>query len=513
MLQLLLVAALAMQAPQPATIEGRVVDSVTGDPVSRAAVTLLGASAVGVRLISVKTNADDSGKFSVEVTPGTYRGVAQRDGFVNLPGPRSLVTVTAGNTSSPLTLKLTRQAEIIGTVTGENGKPLENTMVQALRWRLFEHRRVLMPQAQVQANEQGEYHLRGLVPGDYVVMATLPGRSRRTVEPHKPTGMDYAATYFPDVSDPAAAHFITVAGGATRQAIDIHLRKIPVFRITGRIRGSIPREFVNPPSLLLVLRNPLVHYDGFQYRAHIAADQTFEFPSIPTGSYLATLAQLAPAGQPNADRVQIDVGTRDVQNVVLTMQPAPALKGRIRGEGVDFDKLMVTLHPRQTNPHGPTVGHASFLGDVDIRYVFPDTYHLRITGLPPNYYVEKAIIGSTEVTDLLDLNAGVGDDLFLKLGKGTAALNGRVADRDQQPLADAPVVLFNRRNEIVKSVLTDVRGNYLLDELAPGEYRLAAGYLDLADPDAVERLASKAQAVTLARSGREQRQLETAIQP
>jgi protocatechuate 3,4-dioxygenase beta subunit len=509
---LLAVSAWAWQRPS-AQLEGRVVDSVTGEPIPHASVTLIGARTIGAQeraatqLVMRPVTVNDQGNFSDTVSPGTYRAVAARNGYVSMPGPSQSVTLAADEKGA-IVIKLVPQAGIAGKITGVDGKPMAKVFVEALRWRLHDNRRVLMPMVKTTTDDAGQYHFDNLTPADYVVMAQIAAPANPDVRVHNATGQAYAATYYPGVTDPAAAQSLPAMPGVTRDATDLRLLKVPVVRITGKIIGAIETE--DSPNIALIPNNSLVQYDGVTHYAHVDGKHNFELPNVPAGSYLL-YANYFRAHEAHSARMTLDVGTRDITGLNVAISDTPTLIGRIRGEDVDFDKILVTLSPRMPNPLGPTIEHATFLGSMGIKHVFPDTYRVQVNSLPPDIYVEKIKLNGIEVSDLLDLKNGIPGDLYLALQKGTAVINGRVAGKDEKPQSDALVVLFNTRNELVQNTRTDTLGNYELKEVAPGKYRLAAGYLDISDPDAVERLAAKATEISVGRSSRAQQTLALSV--
>src|ERR1700736_3972624 len=95
LLFVLLLAQASPQQPQPATpapdakppekctIEGKVVNAITGEPLKKANVALFGADQ-DTTGSSFSASTDAGGVFSVkEIVPGKYRMNAQRTGFVN----------------------------------------------------------------------------------------------------------------------------------------------------------------------------------------------------------------------------------------------------------------------------------------------------------------------------------------------------------------------------------------------------------------------------------------------
>src|SRR5579862_1785773 len=75
---LLCVAAMAQPKPGKGTIDGRVLNSITGEPLRKATVTLAGRPAIG---LTDDTDAESKFHFA-GLPPGTYRISAMRAGFL-----------------------------------------------------------------------------------------------------------------------------------------------------------------------------------------------------------------------------------------------------------------------------------------------------------------------------------------------------------------------------------------------------------------------------------------------
>ncbi|MED4456369.1 carboxypeptidase-like regulatory domain-containing protein, partial [Metabacillus fastidiosus] len=110
----------ASLAPNPATIQGRLVDAQTGEPIAGAAViTVLSNSGI----IVASTQTDQNGQYVLTgLAPGTYNVVFSADNFA---GQTSTVTLTAGETETINASLTPNPATITGTVTDAfTGNPI-----------------------------------------------------------------------------------------------------------------------------------------------------------------------------------------------------------------------------------------------------------------------------------------------------------------------------------------------------------------------------------------------------
>lgn len=515
------------QAPPMAMIEGRVIDSVSGDPIRKANVTLIlnsggmnrvmaslasGASYTpnrSQRLPETALVTDANGNFRATVTPGTYQARAERNGYVNLPGTLTSVTVAAGETAKAVAIKLHKHGVITGRVLDEDGEPLARVNVQQLKWIQQNGRRTLIPQGSTSTNDLGEFRIFGIAPGRYLVSAQANvggfgslGRSRQT----------YATIFFPGVADPSAAQAVEIAPGATRQGIDLRLQKVAVVTISGKVGGvapgTTPERRMGAMVMLVPRHSPLMMGGMMQHAVPVSPQGDFEMPNVPAGSYILTAQTQGPNQDRRSARLNIEVGDRDLAGLSLSLEAGLTLNAQIRAE--DAPSLAgLMLYLQGSGPMSNSTGRADAEGKIALANLDKDLYRASVNGLPAGYYVKSMQLGSFDAKDSLDLTAGAAGELIIMLEKGTAEISGQVVGKDQKPAIAAQVIVLNARHETVRIGQTDAQGHYRIRELPPGDYRLATtADPDLSDPDTLDRLATTAEKITLARSAKETRQLE-----
>ena len=163
---------------QTASIEGSVVNSLTGAPLARVHVTLRDLADQSTTKYGAMTTAD--GRFSVTaVQPGTWVINGERVGFA-VPhglGSRVTVTVKADDKSTGTRLALLPTGGITGRVTGPDGKPIENgTVLVEGAWMKLEGK----------TDENGNYRVGGLAPGKYRIRASSTDNALRFLSAPEP---------------------------------------------------------------------------------------------------------------------------------------------------------------------------------------------------------------------------------------------------------------------------------------------------------------------------------------
>jgi hypothetical protein len=128
-----------------------------------------------------------------------------------------------------------------------------------------------------------------------------------------------------------------------------------------------------------------------------------------------------------------------------------------------------------------------------------------------NIFVRSIRFGSTEVlTDGLRLATSNPDQrLQIVLGTG-GKLAGVVANERNEPMANVKVVMvpdfaYRQREDLYKSTVTDASGNFRLQGIPPGDYRVFA-WEDIADgawqdADVMRNFEARGKAVRIAEGG------------
>ena len=106
-------------------------------------------------------------------------------------------------------------------------------------------------------------------------------------------------------------------------------------------------------------------------------------------------------------------------------------------------------------------------------------YRFVVQGLPPAMYVKSARF---DQTDILASGFTVSDrspgTLQVVLSANSGQITGNVSDKESKPVRGIPTVLIpdnNRdRRELFKIVQTDQNGHFVMNGIAPGDYKVFA---------------------------------------
>ncbi|HXB74938.1 MAG TPA: carboxypeptidase-like regulatory domain-containing protein [Candidatus Acidoferrales bacterium] len=339
MLRVILIASmLAAAAFAAQTVDGHVVNSVSGIDIPGVAVNLVQAGEV-----AYTATTDSQGHFRIEaVKAGTYTANYTARGFWPIPnflvdedferecGQCFLVErggrpfqVTAGGDPVRLEVKMPPIGKISGRVLDYVKEPVPNASLQLL-W--GESWLCKMPSCtgisrQTKTNEKGEFSVTDLdVPGAWLLSAIAPS-SWKPPESRDDQRLDWAQTFYPGVTDPQLAVRAMVRIGGEISNLDIKLAAVPVHRIRGvvlDVRGNpVPKATVTlskgigPPALIRNTRG----------------DGTFEFEAVAEGEW--RISTNVDQGGPRLWAARwVQLKAHDLENLELR----PAAPFRVQGK-------------------------------------------------------------------------------------------------------------------------------------------------------------------------------------
>jgi hypothetical protein len=247
------------------SIKGTVVNSVTGEGVPRALVSISGE-----RQMSALTDAE--GHVAFEVVEGHVFAIANKPGY-QLERRRNISTTLACSIGDSLLLKLEPMGVIKGRITLDDGEPVERTQVWAGHFAIESGRRRWVQVQAAQTDEDGRFRLHDLSPGNYYV-------SVGPAPLDEVDGLRVALPklYFPGVSDRNAAGVLALTAGQQVEA-NMSLKPVNAYQVSGRIATTTPAQRASV-QLLDSAGNNL----NIQVRQR--GDGEFLIPEIPAGSYI-----------------------------------------------------------------------------------------------------------------------------------------------------------------------------------------------------------------------------------
>jgi Carboxypeptidase regulatory-like domain len=313
------------------TLSGSVLNSHTGQPVSRAQVTVWRLEISKPDLDGFTTGepfttsilADTAGTFRFDgLTGGHYMLSAYKPGFLpNSTSGRQQIELSAS--ADHVQVKLSPLGVITGKVADQEGQPLRGVNVMALSVSLNDGLATTSVNSTVNTDDRGIYRIWNLPPGKYFIKAAgRVGGTYLYVGDRGPV-YDAAESFAPVYSGGArkleAAQPTLIEPGTEAQA-DLRVSLEPSYKIRGSLANFTPHHAV---------RFELLSGDEDVVSSRVSvngATGVFEIQDVLSGDY--TLR--ATDGTKARGEVAVTVRGADLSGVTVTLAPAVDIKVVVR---------------------------------------------------------------------------------------------------------------------------------------------------------------------------------------
>jgi len=499
-------------------IQGRVVQSKSGEPVKKAVVILRRGQEPG---IGASTDASGAFRFD-ELEPGAYTLSTERTGFILDPESDRSVTVKPGPADSDVTLKLIRTGAVSGRVLDNDGEPVTGASVQVVP--INQKKGGVVSSFGAVTNDRGEYRSFNIPPGKYHIAVSYepPFQLKQVKMQHARTQPvsapeeTYTLTYYPAALDPKQAQTIDMEAGGDLQGFDVQ-----ILRARGvTMRGTVSRAGGAPAgAIVFVGLSPIGRTIGLRGYDNVIQDASgvFELTQVLPGTY--ALGATAPLGDKNLSaRRVIEVGNTDVDGIQLTLAPPQTISGSIvlpEGRKMPAGLIAVLVSRESHDNRGGGMSQPGSDGAFQMRDVPPGDYDVALgnTGPGDDLYVSAIQTGDD---DALAGGVHVGGQaagalkVILKGNGGT--VQASVKDAKNKPLPDAYVRLVPdapRRGQMAlyADCKTDASGACSMLGVAPGSYHAFAfaeeRQVDFRDAAAMADIEDSGKAVSIAEGERQ----------
>ncbi len=508
-----------------ATLAGRL--TIGGEretPVRRARITLESSALSQPQL----ADSDAEGRFRFDRLPAaSFRLRAEKPGFVTLAfgathaGDRGVpINMAAGQTRT-IELALPRGAALDGRVTNQEGDPVQNLVVSAVRLTYGPYGRQPASIKDARTDDLGRYRIHSLPPGDYSVQAApdpLDALTERQAPGPRAPGA--ARTYYPGTPNPSDARRITLVAGRDATGLDFTVGSVSLARVTLRVvdsTGNVPKA--------VATRLQRVGAPPGEVRGIMTQGGQAVFPSVPPGEYWALAAATpSPGAEPEYTAIRTTASGSDLA-ITLTTARAAVLKGRVQAEGgtipvtTTLRVVADAIEFELPNPAGPGTPAAPLpVVGADGTFVVSGLLGRRVfglSGLPEGWALSSVRLGESDVTDVPTsvTPTDAAAELVFVVTNSTGVVSGKLIDAQKRPRPNGRIVVFSdderqwtARSRFVKATLAGVDGAYSIGSLLPGKYLIGAvDWLDEGawlDPDVLTRLRAVASPVTIKGSDR-----------
>lgn len=499
------------------SIDGKVIDSVTGEAVKKAVVTIRN----GTGQYSYFTVADASGKFHVDsVQPEKYTAASDAEGYSsNLGAGLKPFTVSAAQELTGIELRLAPLGVISGKVVDDDGEPLDSVTVWALRYLYNGGVKNLQQVTSGQTDDRGQYRLFDLQPGRYYLSASM--RRQPVLAPQPPGGHmhstvpeeGYAAVIYPGAADVSQASAHQLKPGEDWAGADFKLRKLPAYHIRGRIdgpahaggsRGNVQAESCNPDPIP----------NSFLPNAAPRLDGSFDLAGAVSGAYCLQLRE--PGRDGIALTQTVTIKDADLNDVTLTPPAAFSLKGNIVIDGTPPQHMLnigIGLRSSDGNQQIRALVASDLTFQID--NLFPGNHTIVLPGAN-QLYAKSILYEGQDVSSGVIPDVEPGASLSIVMGTDPGEIDGTVQLGSLEPgtpvlIATIPDDAHAARNDLFRITSSAAEGAFSLRGLAPGDYKLLAlqgqNFEDVQNRDLLKLLEDKATAVTVHAAGHEQASL------
>jgi len=462
-------------AQETATVEGVVVNQVTGAEIGGATVRF-----VAPRANRYEITTDDTGAFRIlGVKPGDYNASVEKSGYFPdsevfpLPGGRPKYHVNPSGDPLRLRLELKPPAVLRGRVVGADGNPaLASVDLGKART--------------ANTNAEGFFAFENLQPGRYTLLARP--KAGEPTDKGEGSRREIVPTYYPSVVEPTQSVPIVARAGAELSGYEIRMQSVPVYRV----RGIVLNPDGKPAAKAVVeLQTKAGNVDQFLIPGNIrqsfsirtgeiglqdtepfvtGTDGVFEFPSVHAGEWIVR-AEGEPIlnesrevsavgssvfslgrGDPDDLKIQLAMPFHLSGTAVLSdgSPPAPGLL-----LGVSFYS-----ETGRSGSGGMTGSGGALRLDV-----IPGAHEIRADVMMGNYYADSILVGSTDITrQRVELTPASPPVKIILKPAGT--VRGTIEDA-----STGTVVLFPRNiTGVGYSTQTDADKIFELAGIPPGEY-------------------------------------------
>jgi hypothetical protein len=340
--------------------------------------------------------------------------------------------------------------------------------------------------------------------GMYRVFNLPPGRYAIAVAPDSDAGSAVSAPiYFPGVTDPARAEFLSLRPGEYRSNTNLTLTPVQTYTVKGSVTGipgNWPHRRVVAVSMIpaagISTEAPIVDTD---------LEGHFTFSSVAPGSYqivafgpgpTVVMGNEAPVPdiRPRQGSVRVDVAGADLSDVTVPLKDVVTADARLiadREPGVTpacYSAAKLTLRPVDPMPVSRQFNATlTSAGAFALRDIPAARYRVELKGFEGSCFLREIRMEGKKLiegTVTVDANAS----LELVVSAGSGKVTGTVTAPDEQKLTSGLVILVPADDETreVRTTPFDAKGQFNLEQIPPGRYRLLAtqriGSNDYLDP-------------------------------
>ncbi|HZM96896.1 MAG TPA: carboxypeptidase regulatory-like domain-containing protein [Vicinamibacterales bacterium] len=481
-----------------ASLRGRVVSAQTGMPLRRAQVTIIAPESQMRRVATT----DGEGRYEFrELAAGRFQVSAIKAGYVTLQyGQRrpfeagTPVTVADGEMVERIDFSLPTGSVIVVRVTDDFGEPVAGAQVQVQRFQYGPdgQRRLttaggpgFFPSA---TDDRGEFRAYGLMPGDYVLSATVRSLGVPTVPNANDSNEGFSPTFYPGTVSANEAQAVAV-GVAEERSVQFAMVAARMARIAGTVVDSEGRP-ASGAQLIVISRQG----GGISSSAvgSVSTDGSFAISGIAPGEHSVEVRPTPRPGGAGGEfaSVPVTVAGSDINGLRIVTGKGATVSGRVVFEGTASRTGPAPLRvlPMPVDPSSMPI---LFAGGADplANGVLDDNGNFQLAAssgriflnvtTPPAWVIKSVTMDGEDITDQpLELTGKSSlSGIVIRLTDKLTQISGRVSDGRGQLVRDYVVVIqpVEEKEPLIASRLTraarpDTNGRFETRGMRPGRY-------------------------------------------
>jgi protocatechuate 3,4-dioxygenase beta subunit len=532
-------------------IAGKIVNSISGAPVSQAVVTI--ANVANLSETRSVITGDDGVFVFTGVAPGKYQLDGARRGFIHSAYDAhenfSTAIVTGGDADSEhLIFRLTPQAVLTGQVFDESGDPIRRANVGLYRQDQSTGVGLVRRVGAAPTDDRGTYEFAELPAGTYFL--SVNAKPWYALHPHSivngggtqtlrngdgtvtgtqteqtisaPTiahsfDVAYPTTYYPDATDSDEAVPIPLRGGE-KLSIDMHLTPVPALRILVRSPGGymmpqlLKQSFDSSEDAITayLMGGGVDPTENRAISINWLPTGEVEISGVPAGKYTVRMRGRPDTGVSGAV-ADFDISQDGQELDPSTASPASTAKLSVSVLGATHlpQGLLLALRTKEHRvirraPVDPS-GAAQF---VDVP---PGKYDLLAATRENDYAVKRMVINDAPSNGhTLDVGTGSTIEGTVTLIGGQTIVQG-VARHNGKGVPGAMIVMVpndpEANGELFRRDQSDLDGTFSLGTVIPGDYTIVAienGWdLNWSQPGVIAHYVEKGKKITVAAGARD----------